>query len=249
MNLVIELGAPCTEKDQFLTISKRLNWIKGFFNENNNSIILDIGCGYGIYERELSRFGRTIGLDIYYENLKRAVNNSKSSDFIWGVSEALPFQNECIDHVIMVEVLEHVDDPNETLTEIFRVLKPGGLLLITVPNRGFPFLTHSFKIIRIHEGFFGFPLPLATYLPMPILKRIWLARHYRMNELKELLFNMGFLHVQSSFIMPSFEASGSIGLYGKVPFKIRKSIQSMFSSLDFNENAWFGVSLAIAVKK
>lgn len=53
-----------------------------------------------------------------------------------GHGEALPFADETFDLVYSSNVLEHVDDPEKTLDEALRVLKPGGLLLCVVPNYG-----------------------------------------------------------------------------------------------------------------
>lgn len=69
-------------------------------------------------------------------------------DFCQGQSEDLPFTDECFDIVISIEVFEHVENLEETLNEIFLLLKPNGILLVSVPDRGFPFLTHHRQIGR-----------------------------------------------------------------------------------------------------
>ncbi len=88
---------------------------------------LDVGCGQKPYEK-LFNSSRYIGLELdTIENRK----NKKADYFYDGTT--FPFQNNEFDSVIANEVLEHVFSPSDFLSEIYRVLKPGGMLLITVP--------------------------------------------------------------------------------------------------------------------
>ena len=57
--------------------------------------------------------------------------------------EKLPFPDDYFDLVLSHEVLEHVQDDQQAINEILRVLKPGGRLILFVPNRGYPFETHG----------------------------------------------------------------------------------------------------------
>ena len=50
------------------------------------------------------------------------------------ISDGIPFPNASFDHVFCIEVLEHVPNPWGALTEIHRVLRPGGVLALSVPN-------------------------------------------------------------------------------------------------------------------
>ena len=95
--------------------------------------------------------------------------------------EALPFTDENFNLVLSHEVLEHVADDRRCLEEIVRVLKPGGRLVLFVPNRGYPFETHGiYWRGKYHFGNkFG-----VNYLP-----RRWrdkLAPHVRVYSGKDL---------------------------------------------------------------
>jgi len=64
-------------------------------------------------------------------------------DVLCGVGETLPLPSDHFDLVLSHEVLEHVVDDRESAKEIVRVLRPGGRLVLFVPNRGYPFETHG----------------------------------------------------------------------------------------------------------
>lgn len=89
--------------------------------------ILDVGCGTKPY-KNFFKFSEYIGLefdtgiDLY----------KKSADYFYD-GKKFPFNAETFDSIICNQVLEHVFEPEDFLKEIFRVLKPHGKLLITVP--------------------------------------------------------------------------------------------------------------------
>jgi SAM-dependent methyltransferase len=89
--------------------------------------ILDVGCGQKPYEK-LFRSSHYIGLEI--DSLDNRQN--KKADFFYD-GNTFPFQDSEFDGIIVNEVFEHVFNPSEFLREINRVLKPEGLLLMTVP--------------------------------------------------------------------------------------------------------------------
>jgi SAM-dependent methyltransferase len=91
--------------------------------------ILDFGCGSKPYELLFKNANSYVGVDI--EASGHDHENSKIDYFYDG--RALPFQDEFFDAVVCFEVLEHVFNIEEVLAEIYRVLKPGGQLLISIP--------------------------------------------------------------------------------------------------------------------
>lgn len=94
--------------------------------------ILDVGCGVGKIFWKITA-GMNVGIDMSLGALKIA---SKKSDslYICSVAENLPFRRESFDIVLLLEVIEHVDDQEACLAEISRVLKRGGLLILSFPN-------------------------------------------------------------------------------------------------------------------
>jgi SAM-dependent methyltransferase len=97
-----------------------------------NRSVLDIGTGTGAALDYLSRYGATTGLDVD----PRAVEYCRDRG-IENVVEAnpppLPFADETFSLVTALDVIEHVDDDAELVAEIHRVLRPGGLCLVSVP--------------------------------------------------------------------------------------------------------------------
>ncbi len=109
-------------------------------------LILDMGAGAGRHAFEsLRRGGRIIALDYSYDELKSV------RDLFWAMGEAgevgpsggamavrgdalrLPFADDTFDRIICSEVLEHISDDLGAISELTRVLKPGGTIAVTVP--------------------------------------------------------------------------------------------------------------------
>src|SRR5262249_18704424 len=91
--------------------------------------LLDVGCGYQPYRGLLlsspSQATEYIGLDLP-DNIYRL------PDLAWD-GQRIPLHDASVDSVLLTEVLEHCPDPAGILAEIFRVLKPGAFLFLTVP--------------------------------------------------------------------------------------------------------------------
>lgn len=97
--------------------------------------VVDVGCGDGMFLDIAKQFGwDTLGIELDPEAVK--VARLAGHEVIQSTYEALAaFDNE-IDCVICSHVLEHVHDPKALLLAIFHALKPGGTLLISLPNAG-----------------------------------------------------------------------------------------------------------------
>ena len=99
---------------------------------------LDLGCGDGTFTVELARAGALpVGAEVAGAALRRASARHPELDFrIVPIDGPLPFDDGAFDLVWASEVIEHVADTARWLSEVRRVLAPGGRLLATTPSHG-----------------------------------------------------------------------------------------------------------------
>ena len=105
--------------------------------------VLDLGCGTGELARASTAAGmRVTACDISAEMLRHAAGRDPSGAVDWVHLDpcwrTLPFEPACFDAVVAASVLEYVDCPSAVLAECARVLRPGGVVLCTVPNLANP---------------------------------------------------------------------------------------------------------------
>ena len=91
--------------------------------------LMDLGCGIG-HSYHLLAPRETIGVDISPEALRGQERETVIADM-----RELPFEDDHFDSVLSVQSLEHVPDPERAVTQMARVLKPGGTAMIVTPNR------------------------------------------------------------------------------------------------------------------
>ena len=94
--------------------------------------ILDAGCGTGQMTKQLEGIGEAVGMDSASEAIAYARSRGVKR-LVRGSITAPPFAEQSFDCVLALDVIEHVDDDMGILTSLFRVIKPGGHLIITVP--------------------------------------------------------------------------------------------------------------------
>ena len=114
---------------------------------NNKYKILDVGCGTGNSLNFLYRkgFRSLYGVDLSPNMINKAKLNNKNKLFIASV-EKLPFKSNFFDIVICTEAFHHFPNPKKSITEMFRVLKKGGLLYLADINFHFKLLNYIAKL-------------------------------------------------------------------------------------------------------
>ncbi len=143
----------------------RLDYFDQFIDWADKAV-LDVGCAGGFMSEAIAgRGARVSGIDPAAGAIAAASGHAKKSgldiDYRKGVGEALPHADETFDAVVCVDVLEHVSDLGQTLSEIARVLRPGGRFFFDTINRT---KAARFATITIAEDWLGL-LPQGTHDP------------------------------------------------------------------------------------
>src|ERR1041385_7358606 len=147
--------------------------------------ILDVGCGTGANLLMLSKYGDAEGVDLSEDAVavcrERGLENVKL-----GAAEKLPYEDGTFDLVTALDVVEHLDDDLGGLSEMRRVLRPGGRVLLFVPT--FMFLWGLQDDVSNHRRRYrmpelrcvlekaGFEVERATYANITFFLPILLAR-------------------------------------------------------------------------
>jgi SAM-dependent methyltransferase len=172
---------------------------------------IDVGSGSKPYAKLFKNVSKYIGMDIEQSGHK----HSSSSIDVFYDGKTFPFKDNEIDSLVFFEVLEHVFNPNQFLSEIARVVKPGGTLLVTIPfiwgehEQPYDFARyssfglkhlfdeHNFEIIE-HKKY------LADFRIFPLLINSYLYTIFK----KFLPWNIGWL-----FIIPFSFINNLLGLF------------------------------------
>jgi len=127
--------------------------------------LLDIGCGAGNMIHHLSEYGRVKGLEIDPRPVQKARERGYDVDR-FDATQPMPFDDNTFDAVTALDVIEHNQDDLAILKDSYRVIKPGGHIIITVP--AFMWLWTHNDVLNAH------------------------ARRYTAGELKQKLAQSGF---------------------------------------------------------
>jgi SAM-dependent methyltransferase len=152
---------------------RRLNMI-AHWTQLENARVLEAGGGIGMYAAQIRRrFTPYVEcFDIELERVQEA--NRAVPHAVVAAAEYLPYESNYFDTILSSDVLEHVTDDRLAAQEMMRVLKPGGRLIVFVPNRWYPFETHG----HYWRGVYHFGnTPLINYLPDVLRNK--LAPHVR----------------------------------------------------------------------
>lgn len=148
--------------------------------------VLDIGCGPGFLLREFCARGwDVLGTEFSEESAAHA-RNTLNLPVSVGDTAALKLEAASFDAVIMWHVLEHMTDPQETVAEVTRLLRPGGVFVCAVPNFG------SFEARFARDKWFHLDVPRHLH-------------HFTLEALTTLLAVHGFTLERKSFFALEYD--------------------------------------------
>lgn len=180
-----------TKNEADMSFKRRVQTIFEWLPPDDNAVFLDCACGRGFYlnyYRAVSKV-RLVGLELEADIIQKAsanVGHLPDITLTQGNIYALPFPDNYFDGVILSEILEHIEDDVRGLKEVWRVLKPGGVVAITVPNANYPFWWDP--INKTLETVF------KTHIQHGLLAGIWAnhVRLYTLPMLREAVRQAGF---------------------------------------------------------
>jgi glycosyltransferase involved in cell wall biosynthesis/ubiquinone/menaquinone biosynthesis C-methylase UbiE len=152
--------------------------LREFLEEDLSALTcLDVGCADGAILGHLGEcLGFNIGIDRAWDSILRAASTHRSAETHFSLADGkhLPFPRDHFDIVLCAQVYEHIPNPEKMVAEIERVLKPGGMVFFSGPNR--------FRLIEDH-----YHLPLLSLLPQrladPYLRVFRKITEYDINPL------------------------------------------------------------------
>ena len=157
--------------------------------------VLDFGCGSKPYSRLFSNCASYVGVDIAISGHNHKVSKV---DFYYD-GKKLPFGDCTFDHIISVEVFEHLPNASDIMSEFKRVLRPGGTVFITTPflypehEMPFDFFRYTTSGITqlAHEGGFSITSLVRTNQNLGSITQILSEELFRFHKLQvNLLANI-----------------------------------------------------------
>lgn len=159
---------------------RRARILMDYLELKDGESVFDCGCGMGFYLMTMGKLRKVnlIGLDGDIERLHWAEREQVPGSLLNGNIFYLPVADATFDKVLFSEVLEHLSDDGRGLRELYRVLRPGGVLALSVPHAHYPFLWDPINSVWTRIG--GKPIrsgPIAG---------IW-SNHERLYEPQDLI--------------------------------------------------------------
>ncbi len=151
-----------------------------FYNELltediSNKDVLDAGCGTGWFSKAAAERGANVTSMDLGEGLLQQVSIKCKSNRVVGSILNIPFSDNTFDYIVSSEVIEHIPQPLDAIDELYRVLKPGGKLVLSTPNKVWYFsiwIANALKL-RPYQGLEN-----------------WVSRSQLKNKLKETGFQI-----------------------------------------------------------
>jgi len=173
--------------------------------------ILDIGCGTGAFLSDIRKKIKNIkcyGIDISKDAI--SLNKDKNISLLQADMENLPYKNNSFSAIFSLGTVEHSPNTEKILKEVYRVLKPGGRVLITVPNKiSFFHITKNIKML-FGKWDLGY-------------EKSFSPRHFR-----KLLENAGFIQISETKVIPHPKVNNIFNMFDNLLNKIDSKLFGFF---------------------
>lgn len=206
--------------------------------------LVDVGCGNGAQTLLFAdSFDRVTGVDIdpaFLARFEQSVQDQGLSGRVQGLlgeGGRLPLPDACADCVTSFTVLEHVPDQRAALAEMRRILRPGGRLLLTVPNRWWVFETHGADLPLLPWN----RVPLVSWWPKSLHDRYARARIYRKREIRGLLGEAGFT------LDAVFNLTAPMDMIAWAP--LRRAVRAVFFRPDRTSLPFLATEIMVAASR
>lgn len=151
------------------------------------SKLLDIACGSGYVLSVLPK--GSYGIDINPRHVKAASANAPNAKIIEGDIKKTPFKPGFFDLILAMEIFEHIPDGNLVIDEVWRILKPHGVFLVTVPSENFlwklRFLASSMYVTE----------PMCNSFSKKSLLSLFGKHKFRIKKFKKFAWGLNYLLV------------------------------------------------------
>lgn len=208
--------------------------------QNRRPFLLDVGCGTGMLLEDLGQYGTSFGLDFSPVALEycrqRHLENLGRADV-----QKLPVRTASVDVITALDLIEHVKDDEAVLREIYRVLRPGGIAVMSVPAHKSLWSNHDVALHHCRRYEKGEFLRLVTSPGLEPLKYTYtVAAAYFPAAL--------YRRTKRSFCRPSHVATDEFPLPRPVNAMLL-GIMKLEARLLVTHNLPFGLSLLCVARK
>lgn len=156
----------------------------------NSGRLLDVGCSYGVFVQAATGSFHCVGMDVNHGVVAAASANVPDASFVVAAMPGIPFAG--LDVITILDVMEHLPDPDQALVAIRRALAPGGIALVVIP---------------VYDGPLGWLVHLLDKDPTHIHKcsrQYWLqvaSRHFELVQwggiFRKLIFGRFFVNIMT----------------------------------------------------